>query len=185
MMSDKQTEVPIQMDQMLRGTRHYSKVKTCCPSQPQWNISDTNPKSTRGFGLVPEIQRDAFCVGDQTDHCLGGLFISEDAVTKCPVRGFSLPVFCVAFGPIYFYIAVSESIWKSKLDHVTVLPKNLHWLHRAHKVKSELLPCPARPCRIWLLLSLQAMHTLTHYTKSAGQPLSTPGPSHRLPPLSE
>lgn len=33
MMSDKQTEVPIQIDQMLQGTRHYSKVKTCCPSQ--------------------------------------------------------------------------------------------------------------------------------------------------------
>ena len=114
----------------------------------------------------PEILRDAFCMGDQTDHCLGGLFSSENTAAKSLGRGFNLPVFCLVSRPIYFYMAVSESIWKSKLDYVTVLPKDLQWLHRAHKVKFELLPCPAGPCMIWLLL---------HCRPCTGSP-TTPGP---------
>ena len=132
----------------------------------------------------PEIQRDAFCMGDQTDQCLGGLFSSENTAAKSLGRGFNLPVFCLFSRPIYFYMAVSESIWKSKLDYVTVLPKDLQWLHRAHKVKCELLPCPAGPCMIWLLPSLQAMRRLTHYARSAGQPSFTLDSSCRLSPVS-
>lgn len=165
---------------MLQGTWHYSKVKTCCPSQPQWNISDPSPKSTGGFGLVPWNTEGCILYGWPNRPLPGWSLQFREYNSQIPGRGFSLPVFCLVSGPIYFYMAVSESIWKSKLDYVTVLPKDLQWLHRAHKVKFELLPCPAGSCMIWTLPSLQAMRTLTHYVRSTGQPSFTVDSSRRL-----
>ena len=67
-------------------------------------------KVQEALDWFPEVQRDAFCMGGQTDHCLGGLFSSENTAAKSPRRGFSLSMFCLVSGPIYFYMAVSESI---------------------------------------------------------------------------
>lgn len=55
MMSAKQTGDPAQIDQshMLQDVRHYPTAKTCCPSQPEWGVSDPSPKRTWGFGLAP------------------------------------------------------------------------------------------------------------------------------------
>lgn len=112
MMSDKQTKIPIQIDQshMLQGTRHYSKVKTCCPSQPQWN-TDPGLKEYRRLWLFPEIQRDAFCMGDQTDHCLGGLS-SENTAAKNPLGE---GLVC-----LYFYTLYNILLYGSQWEHLKV-----------------------------------------------------------------
>lgn len=128
----------------------------------------------------PERRRDAFCMCDQIDPCLGGLGSSQDASAKPPWEG---------LGCLYSVLPLSQSMftWQSaraseKVNWI-MLPSclkafyNLTGLIKSHVNSSHALIGPA-----WSALPLYC-RPLTRSPTKPGRPgelLFILGPLHRL-----